>query len=53
MPADGFKEVVRLGAGLMGTVAALVLGLMIASAKSSYDGQIANVGRLTANHPAR
>jgi hypothetical protein len=43
------KEVVRLGAGLMGTVAALVLGLMIASAKNSYDTQIANVRQLTAN----
>ena len=43
------KEVVRLGASLMGTVAALVLGLMIASAKNSYDTQIANVRQLTAN----
>ncbi len=43
------KEVVRLGAGLMATVAALVLGLMIASAKNSYDTQAANVRQLTAN----
>ena len=43
------KEVVRLGAGLMGTVAALVLGLMIASAKNSYDTQTANVRQLAAN----
>ena len=43
------KEVVRLGAGLMGTVAALVLGLMIASAKNSYDTQTSNVRQLTAN----
>lgn len=43
------KEVVRLSAGLMGTVAALVLGLMIASAKASYDGQTSNVRQLTAN----
>ena len=43
------KEVVRLGAGLMGTVAALVLGLMIASAKASYDWQTSNVRQLTAN----
>jgi hypothetical protein len=43
------KEVVRLGAGLMGTVAALVLGLMIASAKASYDMQTTNVRQLTAN----
>jgi fluoride ion exporter CrcB/FEX len=31
------KEVIRLGTGLIGTIAALVLGLLIASAKSSYD----------------
>jgi hypothetical protein len=43
------KEVVRLGASLMGTVAALVLGLMIASAKNSYDTQVTNVRQLTAN----
>jgi hypothetical protein len=43
------REVVRLGAGLMATVAALVLGLMIASAKNSYDTQAANVRQLTAN----
>jgi hypothetical protein len=34
---------------LMGTVAALVLGLMIASAKNSYDTQTANVRQLAAN----
>ncbi len=45
----GSKEVVRLGASLMGTVAALVLGLMIASAKASYDMQTTNVRQLTAN----
>jgi hypothetical protein len=45
----GSKEVVRLGAGLMGTVAALVLGLMIASAKNSYDTQTANVRQLATN----
>ena len=33
------KDVVNLGAGLIGTMAALVLGLMVASAKSSYDTQ--------------
>ncbi len=43
------KEVVRLGAGLMATVAALVLGLMIASAKNSYDTQTVNVRQLAAN----
>ncbi|MCE9625842.1 MAG: hypothetical protein K8R69_10400 [Deltaproteobacteria bacterium] len=33
------KDVVKLGMGLVGTVAALVLGLLIASAKGSYDSQ--------------
>jgi hypothetical protein len=33
------KEVVKLGLGLIGTMAALVLGLMVSSAKSSYDAQ--------------
>ena len=35
------KDVVRLGVGLIGTLTALVIGLMIASAKSSYDTQSA------------
>ena len=33
------KDVVKLGMGLVGTMAALVLGLLIASAKSSFDMQ--------------
>jgi len=33
------QDVVRLGTGLIGTIAALVLGLLIAAAKSSYDTQ--------------
>src|SRR5437773_11907916 len=43
------KDVVRLGTGLIGTIAALVLGLLIASAKSSYDTQSAQVRPMTAN----
>jgi Protein of unknown function (DUF4239) len=43
------KDVVRLGAGLIGTIAALVLGLLIASAKSSFDTQVAQVKQLTAD----
>jgi hypothetical protein len=31
------KDVVKLGVGLVGTMAALVLGLLIASAKSSFE----------------
>ena len=33
------KEVVKLGSGLIGTMAALLLGLLVASAKSSYDAK--------------
>jgi hypothetical protein len=33
------KDVVKLGMGLVATLSALVLGLLIASAKSSYDAQ--------------
>jgi hypothetical protein len=36
---DEAKEVVKLGMGLVGTLTALVLGLMVASAKSSFDSQ--------------
>lgn len=43
------KDVVRLGTGLIGTIAALVLGLLIASAKSSYDTQNAQVRQMTAH----
>jgi hypothetical protein len=43
------KDVVRLGTGLIGTIAALVLGLLIASAKSSYDTQSTQIRQMTAN----
>ena len=33
------KDVVKLGMGLIATMSALVLGLLIASAKSTYDAQ--------------
>jgi hypothetical protein len=46
---DDAKDIVRLGAGLVGTIAALVLGLLIASAKTSYDTQSGQVQRLTAD----
>ncbi len=47
--AEDAKDVVRLGAGLVGTIAALVLGLLIASAKSSYDTQSSQVRQTTAS----
>src|ERR1019366_9288798 len=43
------KDVVRLGTGLLGTMAALVLGLLIASANSTYETQSGQVRQLTAN----
>jgi hypothetical protein len=43
------KDVVRLGTGLIGTIAALVLGLLIASAKSSFDTQSMQIKQLTAD----
>jgi hypothetical protein len=43
------KDVVRLGTGLIGTIAALVLGLLIASAKGSYDTQSTQITQMTSN----
>ena len=43
------KDVVRLGTGLIGTIAALVLGLLIASANTTYQTQDSQVQQLTAN----
>ena len=51
LPAQHFdsdsKDVVKLGMGLVGTMAALVLGLLIASAKSSYDTQNAELTEMS------
>ena len=46
---DQSREVIRLGTGLLGTLAALVLGLLIASAKNSFDAQAAQVKQITAD----
>ena len=43
------KDVVRLGTGLIGTLAALVLGLLISSANSTYETQSTEVKQLTSN----
>jgi hypothetical protein len=43
------KEVVTLATGMVGTLAALVLGLLVASAKGSYDTQSGEVTQLAAN----
>jgi hypothetical protein len=42
------RDVMKLVMGLVGTMAALVLGLLIASAKTSYDTQTADVQQLSA-----
>jgi hypothetical protein len=43
------QDIVRLGAGLIATIAALVLGLLIAAAKNSFDTQNSQVKQITAN----
>jgi hypothetical protein len=47
--ADNAKDVVRLGTGLIATIAALVLGLLISSAKTSFDTQAGQVQHMTAD----
>jgi hypothetical protein len=42
------KDVVKLGMGLLATMAALVLGLLIASAKSEYDTQRKGLDQIAA-----
>jgi Protein of unknown function (DUF4239) len=43
------KDLVKLGMGLIATMAALVLGLMVASARSSYDRQSTEITQMSAN----
>ncbi len=43
------KDLVKLGMGLIGTMTALVLGLLIASAKNSFDTQRNGLAQLSAN----
>jgi hypothetical protein len=47
--SDESKDVVRLGTGLVATMAALVLGLLVASAKGSYDTQRDGLDEIAAN----
>src|SRR5271167_1780006 len=42
------KDVVKMGMGLVATMAALVLGLLISSAKSFYDAQTTEVTQMSA-----
>lgn len=43
------KSIVNLGMGLIGTMAALVLSLLISSAKSSYDTRAAELTQMSAD----
>jgi len=47
--ADESKDVMKLGMGLVATMAALVLGLLIASAKSAYEAQRSGFEQMAAN----
>ena len=42
------KDVVKLGMGIVATLSALVLGLLIASAKGSYDAQSTELTQMSA-----
>jgi hypothetical protein len=42
------QDIIRLGVGLIATIAALVLGLLIAAAKGSFDTQSGQVKQITA-----
>jgi hypothetical protein len=43
------RDLIKLGMGLIGTMTALVLGLLIASAKSSFDTQRNGLAQLSGN----
>ena len=43
------KDLVKLGMGLIGTMTALVLGLLVASAKSSFDTQRNGLAKMSGN----
>ena len=53
LPADHLsadsKDVIKVAMGLIGTMTALVLGLLIASAKDSYDAKSHELNDLSAN----
>jgi len=47
--SDESKRVIQLGIGLVGTMTALVLGLLVASAKASFDAQGTEITQASAN----
>ena len=46
---EDVRDVIKLSTGLIGTMAALVLGLLIASAKTSYDTKSIQIKQITAD----
>ena len=44
---EDVRDVIKLSTGLIGTMAALVLGLLIASAKNSYDTKSTQIKQIT------
>src|SRR5215475_9755318 len=46
---DDSRDVIKLATGLVGTMAALVLGLLVASAKGFYDAQTTEMTQISAN----
>lgn len=46
--SDSSKDAVKLGMGLVATMAALVLGLLVSSAKTNYDTQSAQLNEASA-----
>ena len=47
--ATDSRDIVKLGMGLVATMAALVLGLLVASAKGSYEAQSSELIQMSAN----
>ena len=45
------KDTIKLGAGLLATLAALVLGLLVSSAKSSFDAMNTGIAQAGAKIP--
>ena len=49
--SDESKDAVKMGAGMISMMAALVLGLLVSSAKSNFDATNAAITEGGANHP--
>jgi len=47
--SESSKDSVKLGMGLVATMAALVLGLLVATAKGTYDEQKSSLNKISAN----